>query len=94
MRLVSDLEWQWRHPHRQTGGETVGERGKQGRQQLHRKEGQVITLGNTVTTWMVVRRIIPQWKHDAVSEGEPWDLRELLQPKLSGLVTLVDGDVV
>lgn len=54
----------------------------------------MITLGNTVTTWMVVRRIIPRWKHDAVSEGEPWDLRELLQPKLSGLVTLVDGDVV
>lgn len=33
-------------------------------------------------------------KHDSVSEGEPWDLHEPLQPKLSGLVTLVKGDVV
>lgn len=67
----------------------VGGRGQRGRQQVPCKEGQEITLGNMVTAWVAIRAAL----NDRVSEGEPWNLHEPLQTKLSGLVTLVE-DVV
>lgn len=63
----------------------VGGRGKEGRQQVPCKEGQEITLGNMVIRGSAL--------NVSVSEGEPWDLHEPLQPKPSGLLTPVE-DVV